>query len=156
MVDLAKARFDLYHAHIYLLDELGQTLNLVVGAGDVGQQLVSEGWSIPIDQEQSLVAQVARTGEGVIVNDVRQNPHHLPNPLLPDTRSELAVPLIVGGMVLGVLDVQSDQVNRFTQQDVQLKTTLASQVAVALQNAEQYEFAQQASQKSDFVVSACI
>jgi len=143
--NLTKERFDLYHAHIYLLDELGETLTLVAGAGDVGQQMVSEDWSIPIDQEQSLVAQVARTGEGVIVNDVQQNPHHLPNPLLPDTRSEMAVPLIVGGMVLGVLDVQSDRVNRFTQEDVQLKTALASQVAVALQNAEQYEFAQQAS-----------
>jgi PAS domain S-box-containing protein len=145
VVDLTKDRFGLYHAHIYLLDEFGEILNLVAGAGEVGRLLVSEGWRIPIDQAQSLVAQVARTEQGVIVNDVRQVPHHLPNPLLPDTRSEMAVPLVVGGLVLGVLDVQSDQVNHFAEEDIQIQTVLAGQVAIALQNAEQYGFAQQAS-----------
>ena len=145
VTNLTKARFGLYHAHIYLLDEFGDTLNLIAGAGEVGRQLVSQGWSIPINHEQSMVAKVARTGAGLTINDVQQNPHYLPNPLLPDTRSEMAVPLVVGGLVLGVLDVQSDQVNRFTDVDVQINTALASQVAVALQNAEQYEYAQQTS-----------
>jgi PAS domain S-box-containing protein len=145
VVDLTKERFGLYHAHIYLLDEISNTLNLAAGAGEVGQQMVAEGWSIPLEQEQSLVAQAARTGQGLIVNDVRENPDWLPNPLLPDTRSEMAVPMIVGGLVLGVLDVQAEVANRFTDEDVRIQTTLATQVAVALQNANQYEQARQAT-----------
>ncbi len=139
VADLTRRRFGLYHAHIYLLNEAGDTLDLAVGAGDVGRQMVAEGWRIPLNREQSLVARAARTRQGVIVNDVRADPDFLPNPLLPDTRSEMAVPMIMGDQVLGVLDVQADTVNRFTEEDVRIQTTLAAQVAVALQNARQHE-----------------
>ena len=74
----------------------------------------------------------------MIVNDVRSEPDFLPNPDLPETRSEMAVPMIVGDKVLGVFDVQSDRVNGFTEEDANIYTTLASQVAVALQNARLY------------------
>lgn len=145
VVDLTKTSFGLYHAHIYLLNETGDTLNLIAGAGEVGRQMVAEGWSIPFKQEQSLVARAARTRQGVIVNDVRAAPDWLPNPLLPDTRSELAVPMIMGDRVLGVLDVQSEELDHFTSEDVRIQTTLAAQVAVALQNAQHYEQTRQAS-----------
>jgi signal transduction histidine kinase/methyl-accepting chemotaxis protein len=138
VVDLAKAQFGLYHAHIYLLDEAGDTLVLTAGAGEIGRQMVAEGRAIPLAKEQSLVARAARTRSGVIVNDVRADPGFLPHPLLPETRAEMAVPLIVGDTVLGVFDVQSEIVNRFAEEDVHIQTTLASQVAVALQNAELY------------------
>ncbi|MEW5957209.1 MAG: PAS domain S-box protein [Chloroflexota bacterium] len=144
VVDLTKSSFNLYHAHIYLYDEIESTLNLAAGAGEVGRQMVAEGWSIPVGREQSLVARAARSGEGVIVNDVRQDPGWLPNPLLPETRSEMAIPLILGDSVLGVLDLQSAKINEFTQEDVYIHTTLAAQVAVALHNAGQYEMAQKA------------
>ena len=142
IVDLSKESFRLYHAHIYLLNRAGDTLVLESGAGEVGRKMVAEGLSIPLDREQSLVAQAARTKEGVIVNDVTQDPHFLPNPLLPDTRAEMAVPMIVGDRVIGVLDVQSERVGRFTQLDVNIKTTLASQIAVALENARSFEASQ--------------
>lgn len=142
VVDLTKERFGLYHAHIYLLNETEKTLDLVTGTGEVGRQMVAKGWHISFDQEQSLVARAARTGHGVIVNDVRQDPGFLPQTLLPDTRSEMAVPLLVGGRVLGVLDVQSDKVNHFTDEDIRIKTTLAAQVAVALENAILHEHTQ--------------
>ncbi len=154
VVDLTKERFALYHAHVYMLNDAGDTLELRSGAGDVGRQMVAEKRSIPLAAEQSLVARAARGKEGVIVNDVQQDPNFLPHPLLPETRAEMAVPLLVGDEVLGVLDVQSERVGRFTEEDVRIKTTLASQVAVALQNARQYEEVQTAEQLTRVVLEA--
>lgn len=143
VVDQVKESFNLYHAHAYLLNEAGDTLELVAGAGTVGQQMVQEGHSIPLTAEQSLVARAARSRTGVIVHNVRKDPHFLPYPLLPETRSEMAVPMIVGGQVLGVLDLQADTTNHFTQRYVNIQTTLAAQIAVALQNARLFAQAQQ-------------
>jgi PAS domain S-box-containing protein len=142
VVDQVKESFNLYHTHVYLLNEAGDTLELVAGAGEVGRQMVQEGRSIPLTQEQSLVARAARSRSGIIANDVRKDPHFLPHPLLPNTRAELAVPMIVGNQVLGVLDMQADTTNRFTQRYVNIQTTLATQIAVALQNARLYAQAQ--------------
>ncbi|MBN1991980.1 MAG: SpoIIE family protein phosphatase [Anaerolineae bacterium] len=139
VVDLTKESFGLYHAHLYLFDESGENLVLAAGAGQVGRQMIAKGWSISRRQEQSLVARAARTGQGFIVNNVRETPHWLPNPLLPDTCSELAVPLMVGDYVLGVLDVQADEINYFTDDDIQIQSTLAAQIAVALNNASLFE-----------------
>jgi PAS domain S-box-containing protein len=139
VVDMTKANFGLYHAHAYLLDDDGLNLVLSVGAGDVGRSMVSEGWSIPISEVNSVVARAARTGSGQVFNDVRNQEGYLPNPLLPDTLSELAVPLKVGDKLLGVFDVQANTANRFTEEDVRIYTTLAAQSAVALQNAKLYE-----------------
>ena len=139
MVDLTKERFKLYHSHIYLLDEKGENVILTAGAGEPGRIMVAEGRSIPLDHEQSLVARAARERKGVTVNDVTQAPDFLPNPLLPDTRSELAVPMIVGGNVIGVFDIQSEQVGRFTDSDVNIQTTMASQLASSIQNVRSFE-----------------
>ncbi|MBN1450467.1 MAG: GAF domain-containing protein [Anaerolineales bacterium] len=147
VVDLSKQSFGLYHAHIYLLNESGDTLKLASGAGEVGRQMVAEGRAIPLDSEKSLVARAARTREGVVVNDVRTDPDFLPNPLLPETRAEMAVPMLVSGKVIGVLDVQAEQVNRFTDTDVNIQTTLASQVAVALENARSLALAQKQAER---------
>jgi len=151
VVDLSKKSFNLYHAHIYLLNEAGDSLDLTAGAGEVGKQMVSEKRSILLDSEQSLVARAARTREGVVVNDVTVDPNFLPNPLLPDTRSEMAVPMIAAGKVIGVLDVQDDAANRFTDVDVDIQTTLASQVAVALQNARSFSLAQRHAERETSV-----
>jgi GAF domain-containing protein/HAMP domain-containing protein len=138
VVDLAKERFNFYHAHIYLLNDTGDTLILSSGAGLVGRQMAAERRSIPLSREQSLVARAARQKKGVTVNDVTLAPDFLPNPLLPNTRSELAVPMMVGEQVIGVFDVQSELVGRFTEADIAVQTTLASQVASAVQNARSY------------------
>jgi GAF domain-containing protein len=147
VVNLSKESFKLYHAHIYLLNETGDSLELTAGAGEVGRQMVSEKRSIPLDSEQSLVARAARTREGVVVNDVTAAPDFLPHPLLPDTRSELAVPMMAGGKVIGVLDVQSEIANHFTEVDINIQTTLASQVAIALQNARMLTQTQQRAER---------
>jgi signal transduction histidine kinase len=140
VVDLTKARFGLYHAHIYLADDAWQTLLLAAGAGEVGKKMVADNWSIPLDHQSSIVAGAAREQKSIIVNDVYHDKEsgYLSNQLLPDTRSELAIPMIAGEKVLGVFDVQSNLANNFTEDDVKIYTTLASQVAVALQNARLY------------------
>jgi GAF domain-containing protein len=139
VVDLTKESFNLYHAHVYLMDSSTSSLFLVAGAGEVGRIMVAKGWRIPLGAEKSLVARAARSRQGIIVNDVRADPGFLPNEYLPDTRSELAVPMIIGDTVLGVLDVQSKVANQFTDETLNIQTTLASQIAAALQNARQYE-----------------
>jgi len=137
VVDLAKNGFNLYHAHIYLLDESGTKLVLSSGSGEIGRQMVDEGWIIFLD-EDSIVSRAARSRQGQIVNNVWNTPDYLPNPLLPDTKSELAVPMVVGSKLLGIFDVQSNRPNYFTEEDLQTFSTLASQASVALQNARLY------------------
>jgi GAF domain-containing protein len=153
-VDLTKTNFGLYHAHIYLLDEAGQNLTLAVGAGEVGEQMVAQGWQIPLNHKHSLVAQAARTRQGVIVNEARESPDFLPNPLLPETRSEVAIPLIAGDSLLGVLDVQADEINHFTEEDMQVKTVLAAQIATALHNANLYQQTQAALAETESLYNA--
>jgi GAF domain-containing protein len=101
--------------------------------------MLAKGFSIPLNREQSLVARAARERKGVTVNDVTQAPDFLPNPLLPNTRSELAVPLITGDTVLGVFDIQSDIVGRFGDSDINIQTTLAAQLATSIQNVRSFE-----------------
>ncbi len=142
VVDLTKERFGLYHAHIYLLDDEGKNLVLAAGAGEPGRIMVEEGRSIPLNREQSLVARAARERKGVTINDVTKAPDFLPNPLLPNTRSELAVPMLVGGNLVGVFDIQSDQVGRFTESDIHIQSTLASLVGTSIQNVRTFERSQ--------------
>jgi len=132
-------RFELYYAHVYLLDEENRTLTLAAGYGDVGAALVRKGHAIPLSATPSLVAEAARTRAPVVVNDVRASQEFLPNPLLPLTRSELALPMMVGGKVLGVFDIQDRRPSTFTPELVDVLGTLGRQVAVALQNARSFQ-----------------
>lgn len=151
--NLTKQQFGLYHAHIYLINEAEDTLILAAGAGEAGRKMVAEGRSIPLDREQSLVARAARERRGVIVNDVRSAPDFLPHPLLPGTRSELAVPIIVNDKVIGVFDVQSDIPDRFTQENVDIQTIMAAQIAVAVQNARSYAEVQAKAERESLIAS---
>jgi PAS domain S-box-containing protein len=152
VVDLAKDRFDFYHAHIYLLNDAGDTLVLAAGAGEPGRQMVAQGRSIPLNREQSLVARAARERRGITVNDVTREPDFLPNPLLPDTHAELAVPMMIGEQLIGIFDVQSEVIGRFTDADIAVQTTLASQVASAVQNARLYTQAETSAQEARSLV----
>jgi PAS domain S-box-containing protein len=137
VVDLIQRSFNLYHAHIYLLR--GATLELAVGAGKIGRQMVEQKHLIPLAQEHSLVARAARTRQGVIANNVANTPDFLPNPLLPHTQAEMAIPMLIGNKLLGIIDLQAKETNSFNSQDISVHSTLATQVAVALQNARQYQ-----------------
>jgi len=145
VVQLTRERFNLYHCHIFLADEKNQTLQ-VEACGweeDSPHAGTVESVLIHTDQEQSLVARAARDQHAVIANDVQADSDWLQNELLPDTRSEMAIPMVAGNQVLGVLDVQANEVNRFDEEDISIMTTLASQVAVTLQNARTYAQTQQ-------------
>ncbi len=149
VVQLTQRKFGLYHAHVFLYNEQTNMLKIAACGWKEGDE--QEGMhgttAIPFDQEQSLVARAARTQKAVIVNDVHNEPGWLPNPLLPDTASELAVPLLIGDRVLGVLDVQADRRNAFSEEDANIQTTLASQVATALQNARSFTQAQKQAER---------
>jgi len=149
VVHLTQRQFDLYHAHVFMFNEATQSLDIVACGWKEGDEHegTNETNSILLDREQSLVASAARTRKAVIVNNVLTEPGWLPNPLLPDTASEMAVPLIIGDRVLGVLDVQADRINAFTEEDANIQTTLASQVATALQNARSFTQAQQQAER---------
>ncbi|MBL8133333.1 MAG: GAF domain-containing protein [Anaerolineae bacterium] len=136
--DLSKERFELYHAHIYLLDDAGENLVLAAGAGEPGRVMRARGHKISAAHPQSIVAGAARTRQAIIVNDVTQTPNFLPNPLLPETRSEMAVPMMIGEQLVGVLDVQSNVFDRFDDQDAQVKSALSAQAAIAVENARRF------------------
>jgi GAF domain-containing protein/HAMP domain-containing protein len=145
VVSLTQRKFGLYHAHIFIYDEPTDELRITACGWQAGDEHegTHESVAIPLGKEQSLVARAARTRQAVIVNDVKGEPGFLSNPLLPHTASEMAVPLVIGDQVLGVLDVQSEQIDAFTAEDANIQTTLASQVATALQNARSFARAQQ-------------
>jgi putative methionine-R-sulfoxide reductase with GAF domain len=144
IVELTKQSFDLYHAHIYLLNETQDRLVLAAGAGDVGRAMLARGHNIPLNA-RSLVARAAREQQPVIVADTANDPNFLANPLLPNTRSEAAFPLVARGRLLGVLDVQSDREDRFGPDLLDVFMTLAGQIAVSLENARLFRATEQAS-----------
>lgn len=152
IVTLLKNRFHLYHVHVYLLDEKNEVLHMHVGSGETGQQLRKKQHKISLHTENSLVARAARSRETVLVDDVSQEPSFLPNPLLPDTRSEIAVPLVIGESVLGVLDVQDDESYRFDQVDIDTFSTFSGHIASAMQNA--YLFAEQKEAEKSLLLYA--
>ncbi|MCA9977219.1 MAG: GAF domain-containing protein, partial [Anaerolineales bacterium] len=135
VVNLLQSRFDLYHVHIYLLDSKCGKLHISAGSGEIGQQLLQRQHYISIDEKHSLVARAAREKVSIWVNDVSKEPDFMPNPLLPSTQSEIAVPVIAHGAVLGVLDVQEDTPYSFSESDVDVLRILAGHIAIALQNA---------------------
>ena len=149
VVQMAQRQFGLYHAHIFTYNEAANQLEIVACGWKEGSEY--EGThgttTISLDQEQSLVARAARTRAPVAVNDVRADPNWLPNPQLPDTLSELAVPLVIGDEVLGVLDVQSEYANAFSDADINIQSTLAAQVATALQNARSFARSQRQAER---------
>ncbi len=124
--------------HLFLVDPVSGNLIFQAGTEPVGSVLKAQRFSIPSGQ-QSIIAWVARHGEPLLTNDVRQEPRYLAHELLPDTRAELAVPLKMGSFVLGVLDVQSLRTNAFSDEDLFVLSTLADQVAVAVQNARLFD-----------------
>ncbi len=134
-----------------------QSLTLKASAGQAGEIMKMEDWRFNLETDKGLAPEAGRTRTAVLINDVSQDDRHRPNPHLPETRSELALPMAVGNLLVGVLDFQSEQFNHFTETDVQVMTTLADQIAIAVRNAQLFESAQtalQAAERANTVKSA--
>ena len=132
VVNLVQQRFGYYHAHVYTLED--GDLVMQEGTGEAGRKMKEANHKIPLVAKKSLVARAARSGEPLLVANVLQEQSWLPNPLLPETLSELAVPIKLRDQVLGVLDVQNDTVGSLDAEDQIILMGLCGQIAVAINN----------------------
>jgi signal transduction histidine kinase/HAMP domain-containing protein len=138
LVELTRTGFRLYHVSMFLINN--EQLELVAATG---QQNAASSLANP------LVSRVARDRTAIILNNTLTADDYLPNPLLPNTRSEAIFPMTIGTLLVGVLDLQSDQFDRFTPDDVRVLKSLSEQIAVAVRNAQLYTEAQSARQESE-------
>lgn len=141
--ELTRANFTDYHIFIYLVEEADRTLVRVNNPPEDGSRAVVPGRVIDIHNARSLIAYVAREKRGLIVNDITRTPQFTLAPMLHAARSEMAVPMLLNEKLIGVLDVQSEEINRFTDSDLLVMGTLADLIAVAVENARLYERAQE-------------
>jgi GAF domain-containing protein len=138
VVHLVSIRFGFYHAGIFLLDDHGEYAVLEAASSAAGQQMLAREHRLKVG-EVGIVGHVAVSGEPRIALDVGEDTAHFRNPDLPETRSEMALPLQARGEIIGVLDVQSREPQAFTDEDVTLLRTLADQIAIAISNARLFE-----------------
>lgn len=131
-------RFGFYHVGIFLNDASKQYAVLSAANSPGGQTMLARGHQLRIG-EQGIVGYVTSTGNPRVALDVGADATYFNNPDLPETHSEMALPLVIGGEVIGALDVQSTERNAFTNDDVQVLSTLAGQVSIAIQNARLFE-----------------
>ncbi len=133
LVRLVSERFNFYHAGIFLLDDEQEYAVLRASNSEGGQRMLNRGHRLKVG-EVGIVGYVTGTGKPRIATDVGIDAVYFQNPDLPLTRSEMTLPLIIGDRIIGALDVQSTEANIFSQEDVELFTILADQVAIAIEN----------------------
>jgi putative methionine-R-sulfoxide reductase with GAF domain/HAMP domain-containing protein len=133
-VELIKLQFDYYHVSIFLLDDKRRYAVLRESSGEIGQAMLAQRHQIEVGSA-SVIGWVCENNQSRVASDVGKDPVHLQNELLPETRSELAVPLQIEGQVIGALDVQSTEPDAFRTQDIEVMQTLADQLSAAIQNA---------------------
>ena len=143
VVDLTNYSFKLYHTSVYLVEKTEggeELLKLAAASGKTGHKMLKEEHFVKFKEKQNKLAQIAHSHDVYITNDLQdKNPVFLGHSYLPKTRSEMVIPMIVADQFIGIFDVKSENPNRFTEDDIRTYTTLASQTAVALQNAQLYE-----------------
>ena len=147
VVDLVQARFELYYAGLFLVaqevtgdGESGNWAVLQVGTGEAGRQMVEQGHKLEIGGE-SMIGRCVATKQPRIAMDVGEEAVRFANPLLPDTRTELALPLVSRGQALGALTIQSRQQAAFSVDDIAVLQTMADQLAITIDNANLIELA---------------
>jgi len=140
--------FGFYHVGVFLLDTAREYAVLSAANSEGGQVMLARGHRLKVG-EKGMVGFVSSTGKPRVALDTGADAVFFNNPDLPNTRSEIALPLRAGKQVFGVLDVQSTEPNAFSQEDVSILTTLADQVSIAIQNARQNEETRKALAESD-------
>lgn len=146
-VNYVRDRFGVYHVQIFLVDKERRYVNLVASTGETGKVLLERGYRLPVTSA-GTIGQAIRTAELVVTNQVdhpdgdnlstHRFPRHV-NELLSATNSELVLPLVVGDLVIGTLDLQSTHLDTFNEREMDSMQLLASQVALAIYNAQQLE-----------------
>jgi PAS domain S-box-containing protein len=140
VVTLIKERFGYYHAQILRYEPAVNAVVLVIGYGEAGEKMLAEGHRL--EMGRGVVGMAAATGQPVLATDVTQDADWVPNPHLPETKGELAVPIILRRVqdgelreqVLGILDVQSDRASALTEDDQVLLEGLCGQIAIAVES----------------------
>lgn len=138
VVELIRDAFHYYHVHIFLLAQEGEHLALRASTSPT----IPEHHCIDING-YSINSKAIRDGRAILVNDVKNDVCYLADQYLPDTQSELVAPLHLGNRVIGTLDVQSAEINAFTEQDLLVIQSLGDQIAVAIENAKLYDRSQE-------------
>ncbi len=152
-VNLIRDRFDLYYVGLFLVDERGEWTDtpgrwavLRAGTGEAGRLMLLRGHKLEVGGA-SMIGQCVARGEARIALDVGEEAVRFDNPLLPDTRSELALPLISRGRVIGALTIQSVQEAAFSEADITVLQLMADQLANAIQNARLFADLQESAQR---------
>jgi GAF domain-containing protein len=141
-ITLIHERFNFYHAAVFLVDTGGEYAVIREATGEAGLQMKRAGHKLGVGSK-SIVGYVTQQKEALIVKDVTKDPNYYANPLLPETRAEACLPLIVGERILGVLDVQSQRPYAFTDENIKILQILSDQLAVAVVNSELFAEAQE-------------
>ena len=148
IAELISERFGIYHTGIFLVDEKGENAILQAANSAGGQNMLARGHRLRVGA-QGIVGYATATGKAHIALDVGEDAVYFDNLDLPDTRSEIALPLIIAGQTFGALDLQSTQPNAFGNEDIQTLSILADQVAIAIQNARSFERSREAVQAAE-------
>lgn len=144
---LISEQFNVYHTGIFLLDAPKEYAVLRASNSEGGQRMLARNHKLPIGQT-GIVGFVSATGQPRIALDVGADSVYFDNPDLPGTRSEIALPLRYAGEIIGALDVQSNDANAFTEEDIEVLSTLADQVSVAINNSRTIQEAEEALEEA--------
>jgi GAF domain-containing protein len=150
VANLITDHFGYYYAALFLVDEAGQQAWLYSATGEAGRVLKENKHHLQVGGK-SMVGMAISTGKARVALDVGTESVRFQNPLLPYTRSEIALPLAVGGRVLGALDVQSTKAGAFGPQEIATLENMAGQVAVALENARLFRDAQKSLEEMETI-----
>ena len=134
-VNLINQRFGYYNVGVFLVDDVGEYAHLRAASGELGNKLLQQEIHLRVGEE-GIIGYVTRYGEARLASDVSVDTLFYREPLLPDTHSEVALPLRSGGNVIGALDVQSVRAKAFDQDDIVILQTLADQLAIAIENTQ--------------------
>jgi len=149
-VDLIRDRFSFYYVGLFLLDEAKRWAVLRAGTGEPGRQMLEAGHRLQVGGE-SMVGWCTANVQARIALDVGEEAVHFDNPLLPETHSEMALPLISRGQVIGALTVQSTEVAAFSDEDISALQTMADQLAVAIDNARLFREVQSSLEEAQAI-----
>lgn len=150
IVNVVSERFGFYHVGIFLTDEANQFAILSAANSEGGKQMLTRGHRLEVGA-QGIVGYVTGSGNPRIALDTGSDAVFFNNPDLPDTHSEMAIPMVINKRIIGALDIQSRQSNAFSQEDVEVLSTLADQISIAIETARLFETSQKALVEVDTI-----